>query len=390
MTSFRVAQLLREGIAAAKIGDGPRAQELLMQVVADDEQNEQAWLWLSGVVEGDEDRQVCLENVLSINPDNSLAKAGLAHLHSRRAAPTTPPPPPPEPEPSAPAAIKVEEADSDDWWDQPFSLETEDDPLSLEVEDETDSLLEERLAAAAAPPAQIKPEQEPSSLASPEPQRPSVPMEEQPPPKKKKKEKRRRRKKRSLARPLLGVAFLLLGLLTAAAAVAALRQVGPFNPTVHDYAQVMRPLLDDYDAWRDGSYGSLVGELNSLCGPGSDGWRNQDVLLVCSRYASLDCTLLAAHCGDDVEEMRERVSDLSVQAQQEGRKLQAVFDDVLPPDDVALAHRRFLTCLQARIDDAGQAGEMARGELLDGPISIPACQMFVNAEDDVRRYIGSR
>jgi hypothetical protein len=39
MTSFRVAQLLREGIAAAKAGDGPRAQNLLMQVVDADEQD---------------------------------------------------------------------------------------------------------------------------------------------------------------------------------------------------------------------------------------------------------------------------------------------------------------------------------------------------------------
>jgi hypothetical protein len=130
--------------------------------------------------------------------------------------------------------------------------------------------------------------------------------------------------------------------------------------------------------------------LNSLCGPGSDGWRNRDVLLACSRYASLDCALLAAHCGDDVEEMRERVSELSAQAQREGKKLRAAFDDVLPPDDVALAHGRFLTCLQARVDDAGLLGELARGELPDAAVPVPVCQMFANAEDDVRRYMGSR
>ena len=88
--------------------------------------------------------------------------------------------------------------------------------------------------------------------------------------------------------------------------------------------------------------------------------------------------------------MRERVSELSTQAQQEGKKLQASFDDVAPPDDVALAHGRFLTCLQARVDDAGLLGEMARGALPDAAVPIPVCQMFANAEDDVRRYMGSQ
>jgi hypothetical protein len=189
---------------------------------------------------------------------------------------------------------------------------------------------------------------------------------------------------------LLGVTSLLLGLLTAVLAVAALLQVGPFDPTVNDYAQVMSPLLDDYDAWWDGSYGALVGELNSLCGPGSDGWRNQDVLLACNRYASQDCALLAAHCGADVEEMRQRVSELSVQAGQEGAKLRTSFDDVIPPADVALAHGRFLDCLQARVDDAELLGELARGELPAVPITAPVCQMFASAEDDVRRYMGGQ
>jgi hypothetical protein len=43
-------------------------------------ENERAWLWLSGVVESPEERRLCLENVLALNPDNSLAHKGLARL----------------------------------------------------------------------------------------------------------------------------------------------------------------------------------------------------------------------------------------------------------------------------------------------------------------------
>jgi tetratricopeptide (TPR) repeat protein len=69
---------LREGIAAVKAGQNERAHDLLIRVVARDEQNAQAWLWLSSVVDDLEDRKVCLENVLEIDPDNDAARKGLA------------------------------------------------------------------------------------------------------------------------------------------------------------------------------------------------------------------------------------------------------------------------------------------------------------------------
>lgn len=39
-----------------------------------------AWIWLSYVVDSPEDRQICLENVLLINPTNAYARWGLAQL----------------------------------------------------------------------------------------------------------------------------------------------------------------------------------------------------------------------------------------------------------------------------------------------------------------------
>ncbi len=82
-------QLLRSAIQAAKAGEREKAHQLLIQIVEQDEKNETAWLWLSGTVKTKEDRQICLENVLAINPDNEIAKKGLKKLG------VSPPPAPP-------------------------------------------------------------------------------------------------------------------------------------------------------------------------------------------------------------------------------------------------------------------------------------------------------
>jgi tetratricopeptide (TPR) repeat protein len=52
----------------------------LLALLELDENNEQAWLWLSGVVDDDADRRVCLENVLALNPNQTAARKGLAKL----------------------------------------------------------------------------------------------------------------------------------------------------------------------------------------------------------------------------------------------------------------------------------------------------------------------
>lgn len=75
-----MAGLLSAGIRAVKNRDLETGRALLMQVVERDEHNEQAWLWLSGAVESDEDRRICLENVLAINPNHAAAQRGLAKL----------------------------------------------------------------------------------------------------------------------------------------------------------------------------------------------------------------------------------------------------------------------------------------------------------------------
>jgi membrane protein YdbS with pleckstrin-like domain len=73
---------LRRGIAALRAGRKKEARQLLMQVLQQDEENEQAWLWMSGAVETDKLRQFCLAKVLEIDPDNEAAKKGLSRLTS--------------------------------------------------------------------------------------------------------------------------------------------------------------------------------------------------------------------------------------------------------------------------------------------------------------------
>jgi len=189
---------------------------------------------------------------------------------------------------------------------------------------------------------------------------------------------------RRLALPLL----LALGLLTASVAVVAALQSGLFDPARRSYESAMRPLLIGYDAWWGGAQGALVDELNSLCGPAADGWRNRDVLAACSAHPSVDCTLLATHCGSDVEALRQGIGELSRAAHREGEVLLEALAAISPPADVGLAHARFLACLQARVADAGDVRALARGEPLAAPRDLSACQMFPAAEAQVRAYVG--
>ena len=77
--------LLRQGVSALKSGRKVEARKLFLEVIQQDGRNEMAWLWLSGAVDQVEDRRICLENVLSINPYNQAAKQGLVLLNDSAA-----------------------------------------------------------------------------------------------------------------------------------------------------------------------------------------------------------------------------------------------------------------------------------------------------------------
>lgn len=79
-TQSEVDRLLTQGVASARAGQRAEAYNLLLDVVERDRHNEMAWLWLSTVTDSLEDQRICLENALTINPNNTHAREQLAAL----------------------------------------------------------------------------------------------------------------------------------------------------------------------------------------------------------------------------------------------------------------------------------------------------------------------
>ncbi len=101
-SELTVSQLVERGVQAFKAKRRDLAEQMLRRAVTLDEMNELGWLWLSGVVE-DSEKVVCLDKVLSINPRNKHAQAGLAAMHKKGTAPLVPqdaPEPPPAERPA--------------------------------------------------------------------------------------------------------------------------------------------------------------------------------------------------------------------------------------------------------------------------------------------------
>ncbi len=117
-----VDSMVQEAIQTYRAGNKAKARELLEKATELDSYNENAWMWLSAVVDTPKDQRVCLENVLVINPDNENAKKGLQML-STAAPPKTPETPstmmPPTATSSASAVInpdnEISHKEYDDW-----------------------------------------------------------------------------------------------------------------------------------------------------------------------------------------------------------------------------------------------------------------------------------
>jgi hypothetical protein len=97
--------LTAQGIAAIKAGDREKARQLLAEALQQDSNDDQAWLWLSGVVDTDDEKRECLEQVLRIDPENVAANRGMALLVELEFPPLAPL----EPESPAPAPAQAEE-----------------------------------------------------------------------------------------------------------------------------------------------------------------------------------------------------------------------------------------------------------------------------------------
>jgi hypothetical protein len=72
--------LLQQGIAAARSGQRALARQLFVRVIQADQYNDEAWVWLAGVVDDPADMRRCLQQALRINPLNPHARQGIAWL----------------------------------------------------------------------------------------------------------------------------------------------------------------------------------------------------------------------------------------------------------------------------------------------------------------------
>lgn len=75
--------LAQQGIEAARAGKRALAQDLLLRALRQDRTNVDAWLWLSEVVDSDQEKLECLEYVVVLQPHNLLAWHGIEILRRR-------------------------------------------------------------------------------------------------------------------------------------------------------------------------------------------------------------------------------------------------------------------------------------------------------------------
>jgi hypothetical protein len=109
-----VDAMVREGIRAYRAGKKAEARTLLEKAAELDAYNEQAWMWLSAVVDTPEEQRICLENVLTINPNNQNATQGLQMLSGGTASA-----PPAAQSPKSASPFTTEDTPSSVEWEQP-------------------------------------------------------------------------------------------------------------------------------------------------------------------------------------------------------------------------------------------------------------------------------
>lgn len=76
---------LRRAIELTRAGRRVEARDLFLKIVEDDQRNEIAWIWLSGLVDSLEDKIIACENALTINPGNEKVRNYLQRLQQQEA-----------------------------------------------------------------------------------------------------------------------------------------------------------------------------------------------------------------------------------------------------------------------------------------------------------------
>ncbi len=83
--SHKVDRLL-DAIDLVKADRRTEALPLLRELIREDGNFEDAWLWMSVAVDEMDQSIICLDNVLRINPDNLQASTALYHLREAEVA----------------------------------------------------------------------------------------------------------------------------------------------------------------------------------------------------------------------------------------------------------------------------------------------------------------
>ncbi|MBN2148080.1 MAG: tetratricopeptide repeat protein [Anaerolineales bacterium] len=84
-------KLFEEALDAIAEGNKDRGRELLTRLLRSDPNQAEYWLWMSTLVETQNERVYCLESALRVDPENEAARRGLIILGARTADPNTPP-----------------------------------------------------------------------------------------------------------------------------------------------------------------------------------------------------------------------------------------------------------------------------------------------------------
>ncbi len=79
-TSASPIDRLMDAIELVKLDRREEARTLLRELIREDSNFEDAWLWMSVAVDSLDQSTVCLDNVLRVNPRNSRAAGALYRL----------------------------------------------------------------------------------------------------------------------------------------------------------------------------------------------------------------------------------------------------------------------------------------------------------------------
>lgn len=82
--SERFEELFQAGRSAFAMGNQQQAHDFWKEAARLNPFNEQVWLALLDVIDSDEDRRVCLQNILQINPMNVQARRMLNLIVARK------------------------------------------------------------------------------------------------------------------------------------------------------------------------------------------------------------------------------------------------------------------------------------------------------------------